>query len=74
MTDLLLGIDVGTTWCKAAAVSIEGRELAHDRVPVSWRAVRGGAEIDPERLFELAVMAGSEPSGGLVAAEWWRLE
>ena len=59
MTDLLLGIDVGTTWCKAAAVSLDGRELAHDRAPVSWRAVGDGAEIDPEQLFELALRAGS---------------
>ena len=59
MTDVLVGIDVGTTWCKAAVVSVVGRELARDRVRVPWRAVRNGAEIDPERLFEVAVLAGS---------------
>ena len=71
MTGLLLGIDVGTTWCKAAVVSVDGRELSHDRAPVSWRTVEGGAEIDPEQLFELAVAAGSgaiarAPSGRVV--------
>ena len=59
MTDALVGIDVGTTWCKAVVVSIGGHELAHDRVPVPWRTVPSGAEIDAERLFELAVLVGS---------------
>jgi sugar (pentulose or hexulose) kinase len=55
--DLLLGIDVGTTWCKAAVVATDGAELAHDRVPVPWRPVPTGAEIEPERLPEIAVAA-----------------
>ena len=59
MTEALVGIDMGTTWCKAAVVSIAGHELAHDRVPVPWRSVPSGAEIDPERLFEVAVRAGT---------------
>jgi sugar (pentulose or hexulose) kinase len=59
VTDTLVGIDVGTTWCKAAVVSMAGRELAHDRVRVPWRTVPSGAEIDVERLFEVAVRAGS---------------
>jgi sugar (pentulose or hexulose) kinase len=59
MTDVLVGIDVGTTWCKAGVVSLEGHELAHDRVGVPWRTVPSGAEIDPERLFEVARRAGA---------------
>jgi sugar (pentulose or hexulose) kinase len=57
MGELLLGIDVGTTWCKAAVVAADGAELAHDRVPVPWRRVSTGAEIDPERLPEIAAAA-----------------
>jgi sugar (pentulose or hexulose) kinase len=59
MTDALVGIDVGTTWCKAVVVSLAGHEVAHDRVPVPWRTVPSGAEIDAEQLFEVAVRAGS---------------
>ena len=59
MTDALVGIDVGTTWCKAAVVSIAGHELAHDRLPVPWRTAPSGAEIDVEQLFEVAVRTGS---------------
>jgi sugar (pentulose or hexulose) kinase len=62
MRELLLGIDVGTTWCKAALVAADGSELAHDRVPVPWQAVATGAEIEPRRLTESALAA----AGGAV--------
>ena len=55
ITGLLVGIDVGTTWCKAAVPSVDGRELSLDHARVSWRTVVCGAEIDPERMFEVAV-------------------
>jgi sugar (pentulose or hexulose) kinase len=57
MAELLLGIDVGTTWCKAAVVTPDGRELAHHRVPVPWQPVPSGAEIEPQRLPEVALAA-----------------
>jgi sugar (pentulose or hexulose) kinase len=57
MGELLLGIDVGTTWCKAAVVTPDGRELAHHRVPVPWQPVPSGAEIEPQRLPEVALAA-----------------
>ncbi len=57
MTDLLVGIDVGTSACKAAVVDEEGRELAHGKAPTPWRQVPTGAEVDPEALFEAAVEA-----------------
>ena len=57
MGELLLGIDVGTTWCKAAVVTPDGRELAHHRVPVPWQPVPTGAEIEPKRLPEIALIA-----------------
>jgi sugar (pentulose or hexulose) kinase len=57
MAELLLGIDLGTTWCKAAVVTPEGWELAHHRVPLPWQAVPTGAEIEPQRLPEVALAA-----------------
>jgi sugar (pentulose or hexulose) kinase len=55
--DILLGLDVGTTSCKAAVVSLDGREIAHGQERTPWRAVPTGAEIDPEDLFAAAVGA-----------------
>jgi sugar (pentulose or hexulose) kinase len=57
LTDLLVGIDVGTSACKAAVVGADGRELAHGRAPTPWRQVPTGAEVDPEALFAAAVEA-----------------
>lgn len=48
---LLLGIDVGTAYCKAAVVSADGRELTHGRAPTRWRSVETGAEIDAQDLL-----------------------
>jgi sugar (pentulose or hexulose) kinase len=64
LTNLLVGIDVGTSACKAAVVNDNGRELAHGRAPTPWRRVPTGAEVDPEALFEAAVKAAR----GAVAA------
>jgi sugar (pentulose or hexulose) kinase len=57
VTDLLVGIDVGTSACKAAVVDADGRELAHCRAPTPWQRLPTGAEIDPEALFGAAVEA-----------------
>ena len=57
MTELLVGIDVGTSACKAAVVDADGRELAHGKAPTPWRQVPTGAEVDPEALFAAAVEA-----------------
>ncbi|HTW09583.1 MAG TPA: FGGY family carbohydrate kinase [Acidimicrobiales bacterium] len=60
-TQLLVGIDVGTTLTKAAVVSSDGRELAWGQSPTPWRAVATGAECDPAHLMEavLAALAGA---------------
>lgn len=55
--ELLLGIDVGTTLCKAAVVTSEGREASHAAEPTAWRAVPTGAEIDPRDLVRAALAA-----------------
>jgi sugar (pentulose or hexulose) kinase len=54
---LLLGIDVGTTWSKAAVVTLDGIERSHGRRRTGWRKVPTGAEIEPDQLFEGAVEA-----------------
>jgi sugar (pentulose or hexulose) kinase len=57
VSDLLLGIDVGTSVCKAAVVDAEGAELAHGQAPTPWTRVPTGAEAEPEALFAAAVSA-----------------
>ncbi len=57
---MLLGLDVGTTSCKAAVVTHGGREVAHGRARVPWRRVPSGAEIDPGLLFDAALTAARE--------------
>jgi sugar (pentulose or hexulose) kinase len=56
-SDLLLGIDVGTTTCKAAVVDLKGREVAHGRRPTPWRSVPTGAEFDARNLATVAAAA-----------------
>jgi sugar (pentulose or hexulose) kinase len=58
--ELLLGLDVGTTSCKAAVVDHGGREVAHGRARVPWQRVPTGAEIHPDRLAEAALAAARE--------------
>jgi pteridine reductase len=55
--DVLVGVDVGTTVCKAAAVGLDGVELAHGRAPTPWRAVPTGAEVAPDALVGAALDA-----------------
>jgi sugar (pentulose or hexulose) kinase len=58
--ELLLGLDVGTTSCKAAVVTAAGDEVAHGRAPTPWGTVPTGAEIDPPRLLESAIAAARQ--------------
>jgi sugar (pentulose or hexulose) kinase len=60
VTALLLGIDVGTSACKAAAIDLDGAELAHGQVPTPWVHVPTGAQVDPEVLHEAAVRAARQ--------------
>jgi sugar (pentulose or hexulose) kinase len=57
---ILLGVDVGTTSCKAAAVTPDGEEIAHGRAPMPWDVVPTGAEIAPEAFVTAAVAACTE--------------
>jgi sugar (pentulose or hexulose) kinase len=57
-TELLVGIDVGTTLCKAAVVrAADGAEVAHGTARTPWTEVPTGAELAPERLLEAALAA-----------------
>jgi sugar (pentulose or hexulose) kinase len=60
VTDLLLGIDVGTSACKATVVDGTGAELAHGHVATPWRRVATGAEVDPEALADAALGAARQ--------------
>jgi sugar (pentulose or hexulose) kinase len=62
--ELLLGLDVGTTSCKAAVVTHGGREVAHGRARVPWQRVPTGAEIHPDRLAETALAAAHDALAG----------
>jgi sugar (pentulose or hexulose) kinase len=55
--DHLLGLDVGTTSCKAALVTRAGAEVAHGSAPTPWEVVPTGAELDPLRLLDAALEA-----------------
>jgi sugar (pentulose or hexulose) kinase len=69
---LLIGLDVGTTAVKAAAVDAGGREVSQGRAPTPWRTVPTGAELDPGDLLTAAAAAAREAvaaaGGGRVAA------
>jgi sugar (pentulose or hexulose) kinase len=64
VTDLLLGIDVGTSACKAVIVDSAGQERAHGQSTTPWRRVPTGAEADPNELFGAAVAAARAALAG----------
>jgi len=71
VTELLLGIDVGTSACKAEVVDARGVELALGQVPTPWEPVPTGAELDADTLLGAVVDAarkalGRAPDGDLV--------
>ncbi|MEX2457456.1 MAG: FGGY family carbohydrate kinase [Actinomycetota bacterium] len=58
--DLLLGLDVGTEFTKAAAVTLDGVERSHGRAWTPWRAVPTGAEMDPAAMVDAALAAARD--------------
>jgi sugar (pentulose or hexulose) kinase len=70
--ELLLGIDVGTTFCKAVVLDGDGEELAQARARTPWTRVPTGAEIDPDAVARTAVSAAEQaiaaaPAGTVAA-------
>jgi sugar (pentulose or hexulose) kinase len=55
--ELLLGLDLGTTFAKAAVVTLDGVERSHGRARTPWRVVPTGAEMDPRALVEAGASA-----------------
>jgi sugar (pentulose or hexulose) kinase len=62
--ELLLGLDVGTTYAKAVVVTLDGRERAHGRALTPWRRVPTGAEMDPADVVLAAGAAARRALGG----------
>jgi sugar (pentulose or hexulose) kinase len=62
---LVVGIDVGTTACKAAVFGVDGAELTVARHPVTWRSVPTGAELDPYALVAAAYAAAAAALDGI---------
>jgi sugar (pentulose or hexulose) kinase len=53
----LVGLDVGTTFCKAVVIDADGVERAHGRRPTPWTLVPTGAEASPGDLADAAIAA-----------------
>jgi sugar (pentulose or hexulose) kinase len=60
MRELLLGIDVGTSFCKAVVLDADGAELAQARARTPWTRVTTGAEIDPGALVQASLAAAGD--------------
>ena len=60
MRELLLGLDLGTTSCKAAVVTPDGEEIAHGQAPLAWTTVPTGAEIAPQSFLDCALAAARQ--------------
>ena len=63
--ELLLGLDLGTTSCKAAVVTPEGEEIAHGQSPLHWTQVPTGAEIASQGFVDCALAAAREALASL---------
>lgn len=50
-TNLLIGVDIGTTKTKALLIGADGAEVASAQVPTPWRAVGTGAEAGPSDIL-----------------------
>jgi sugar (pentulose or hexulose) kinase len=61
--ELLLGLDLGTTSCKAALITPDGEEVAHGQAPLGWTPVPTGAEISPEGFVDCALAAARDALG-----------
>lgn len=69
MRQLLVGIDVGTTYCKALVLDAEGEELGEARERTPWTPVATGAELDPRAIASTALAVASRALGASPAGE-----
>jgi sugar (pentulose or hexulose) kinase len=63
-TELLVGIDMGTTRVKAVAVDQHGRVHGESERPTPWRHDGGRADVDPAALATLAFTVAAEAATG----------
>ena len=61
---VLLGIDVGTTLCKAAVIDLTGAERSHERARTPWRTAGNETECDPGDLLAAAIDASRRALAG----------
>ena len=57
MSQVLVGVDVGTTSSKAVVVDEAGREVGHGRAATTWSFTASGTEIDAFALVDSAADA-----------------
>ena len=57
MTEVVIGIDVGTTSVKAVALDLRGRLVSQGRSAMAWTTCPSGAEADPEDFVSAALAA-----------------
>jgi sugar (pentulose or hexulose) kinase len=57
---VLVGLDLGTTACKASVVGLDGSERSHGRAPTPWVEVPTGAEVEPDAFAGAALTALAE--------------
>lgn len=72
LTDLLVGVDVGTSSVKAAVCDTTGWELCHGGAPLEWRTNASGTEIEPRQVLRaihtaLSAALSAAPDGHVVA-------
>ena len=60
MRPWLVGLDVGTTSCKAVVMAPDGREVAAGRAPTPWTTTALGTQTDGEALVDAARAALSD--------------
>src|SRR5258705_1506 len=64
-TTHLVGLDVGTTFCKAVVIDADGVERAHARRATPWTLVPTGAEASPDDVADAALAAVHEALAGV---------
>ena len=60
MRPWLVGLDVGTTSCKAVVMAPDGREVAAGRAPTPWTTTALGTQTDGEAIIDAARAALSD--------------
>jgi sugar (pentulose or hexulose) kinase len=63
-SDLLVGIDVGTTRVKALAVTLGGQVVGESEAPTPWRHDGACSDIDSDTLAELAMAVADRSLDG----------